>query len=179
MESGKLDPHSGKKRKNTKYCQYTADCKYSGTIIGLKNHKKAEHETKETPCLYAGCNFSATPSGLKNHRKLKHKVKCPLANCKFVGTPLLALKDHTRAKHGPEVSGPPKNALAKKGSQSKNLCPLLWLCSQKDCNFTAISKQEDKEHSKLHGIMESGLLQIAKIQEDIHKAAKKLAAYQC
>ena len=113
----KLDPHSGKKRKNTKYCQYTADCKYSGTIIGLKNHKKAEHETKETPCLYAGCNFSATPSGLKNHRKLKHKVKCPLANCKFVGTPLLALKDHTRAKHGPEVSGPPKNALAKKGSQ--------------------------------------------------------------
>jgi len=155
------------------------DCKYSGTIIGLKQHKKAKHGTKETPCLYAGCNYSGTPSGLKTHRKLKHKVKCPLDNCKFIGTSLLALKDHRRAKHRPLVSGPPKNSLEKQGSQSKNLCPLLWLCSQKDCNFTAISEQGDKEHSKLHGIMESGLLQIAKIQEDIHKAAKKLAAYQC
>jgi len=139
------------------------DCKYSGTIIGLKQHKKAKHGTKKTPCPYTGCNFYGTPSGLKNHRKLKHKfLKCPLDNCKFIGTSLLALKDHTRAKHRP-----------------LNVCPLLWLCSQEDCNFTAISEQGDKEHSKLHGIMESGLLQIAKIQEDIHKAAKKLAAYQC
>ena len=66
----------------------------------MKNHKKAKHGTKETPCLCA-----------------KHKVKCPLDNCKFIGTSLLALKDHTRAKHRRLVSGPPKNSLEKQGSQ--------------------------------------------------------------
>ena len=94
-----------------------ADCKYSGTIIGLKDHKKTKHGTKQFPCLYAGCNFSGTHFGLKDHRKMKHEVKCPLAKCKFFGKSLLALRNHTRAKHGPEVSGPPKNSLAKKGSK--------------------------------------------------------------
>jgi len=175
-----------------------ANCNYSGTVSNLKIHIKAEH---------TNCNFVVSDTEIKIHTNANHDLKvvshgpvsdmksqtilkleplvtCSHEYCPFTGTPS-DMARHTIENHGPMVQCPHVNcnffasSLASHEKEKHGLMAMSTRsCTQDGCNFTSLTVQEMKEHGKLHGIIESGLLQIAQIQEDIIKASRLLAAHQ-